>query len=98
MFSELQDEFGGPDFEVVTIATGRNAPQAMVRFFDQIGVDNLPLHRDPKAALGRAMAVDALPITVLLDAEGREIARMRGDADWASDSAKAMLRALLPQG
>jgi thiol-disulfide isomerase/thioredoxin len=98
MLSELQSEFGGDDFEVVTIATGRNAPNAMTRFFDQIGVDNLPLHRDPSGAVGQAMGVDALPITVVLDPEGRELARMRGDADWASDSAKAMIRALLPQG
>jgi len=97
MLSELQKEFGGADFAVVTIATGRNAPNAMMRFFDQIGVDNLPLHRDPKGALGTAMGVDALPITVVLNAEGQEIARMRGDADWASDSAKAMIQALLPQ-
>lgn len=96
MLSELQSTFGGEHFAVVTVATGRNAPNAMVRFFDQIGVDNLPLYRDPKGEMGAAMGVDALPITVVLNAEGQEIARMRGDADWASESAKEMIRALLP--
>ena len=38
MLSELQTEFGGPDFEVVTVATGRNPPPAMKSFFDEIGV------------------------------------------------------------
>jgi thiol-disulfide isomerase/thioredoxin len=93
--SELQAELGGDAFEVVTIATGRNPPQAMQRFFEEIGVDNLPLHMDPKQALAREMAVMGLPITVILNPEGQEIARMRGDADWSSDSAKAIVSALI---
>jgi hypothetical protein len=28
--------------------------------------------------------------------DGHEIARLQGDADWASDSAKAILRSLMP--
>ena len=44
------------------------------------------------------MGIFGLPISVILDAEGREIARLRGDADWSSDSAKAVFKALLPQG
>ncbi len=48
--SELQREFGGEDFEVLTIATGRNSPQGIQKFFDDIGVDNLPRHQDPTAA------------------------------------------------
>ncbi|SHH62616.1 TlpA family protein disulfide reductase [Marivita hallyeonensis] len=95
MLSELQTEFGGEDFEVVTIATGRNPPPAMKTFFDEIGVGNLPLHRDPKSGLAREMGVLGLPITVILNPEGQEVARLRGDADWASDNAKAILRTIL---
>ncbi|MBU3260059.1 TlpA family protein disulfide reductase [Roseovarius sp. PS-C2] len=95
MLSELQADLGGDAFEVVTIATGRNPPPAMKKFFDDIGVDNLPLHRDPKSALARQMGVFGLPITVILDPEGQEIARMQGDAHWNSDSAKAILTALI---
>ncbi len=93
--SRLQAELGGEDFEVVTIATGRNPPAGMKRFFEEVGVDNLPLHRDPTQALARQMAVLALPITVILDPQGREIARLRGDADWSGPEALALLRALL---
>jgi thiol-disulfide isomerase/thioredoxin len=93
--SALQTELGGEAFEVVTIATGRNPPQAMQRFCEEIGVTNLPLHMDPKQQLAREMAVMGLPITVILNPEGQEIARMRGDADWSSDSAKAIVSALI---
>jgi thiol-disulfide isomerase/thioredoxin len=100
MLAALQDEFGGDTFEVVTVATGRNSPAGIDRFFAEIGVSNLPRHRDPQQALARQMAVLGLPITVLLDPEGNEIARLRGDADWASDSARAIIAAMIgaPEG
>ena len=40
-------------------------------------------------------AVLGLPLTVVLNREGQEIARLRGDAEWDSDSAKAILSALV---
>ncbi len=95
--SQMQAEFGGPEFEVVTIATGRNSPMGIKKFFEEIGVDNLPRHQDPRQKLAAEMAVFGLPITVILDPEGREIARLRGDADWASESAFAVIRALLAE-
>ena len=95
MLSELQSEFGGDTFEVVTIATGRNELAGIRKFFEETGVENLPLYLDPKQALAREMAVLGLPITVILDPEGNEIARMRGDAEWNSESAKAIIAALI---
>ncbi len=67
----------------------------MKKFFAEIGVDNLPMHRDPKSTLAREMGVLGLPITVILNPEGQEIARLQGDADWASDNAKAILTTLI---
>lgn len=98
MLSDLQTELGSEDFEVVTIATGRNAPPAMKKFFDEINVDNLPLHADPRMNLSRQMGVLGLPVTVIVDRSGQEIARLQGDADWSSDSAKSILKALIEAG
>lgn len=95
MLSDLQEQLGGEDFEVVTIATGRNAPSAMKRFFEEIEVDNLPLHADPRMGMSRAMGVLGLPVTLVLDRNGQEIARMVGDADWSSDSATSILSHLI---
>jgi len=93
--ADLQTEFGGDKFEVVPIATGRNALPGIKRFFQEIEVTNLPILLDPKQQLAREMAVLGLPITVILDPEGREIARLRGDAEWDSESAKTIVAALL---
>lgn len=93
--SELQAALGGEEFEVVTIATGRNPRPAMEQFFREIEVDNLPLHTDANSTLARDMGVLGLPVTLILDRDGNEIARLMGDADWASDSAKAIIAALI---
>lgn len=93
--SALQTTLGGADFDVITIATSRNPPAKMKAFFDEIGVDNLPLYRDPKSSLARQMGVLGLPVTLILNPEGQEVARLTGDADWASDEARALLEALV---
>ncbi|WP_293572869.1 TlpA disulfide reductase family protein [Phaeobacter sp.] len=95
MLSELQDEFGGEDFEVLTLATGRNSPAGIQKFFDETGISNLPRHQDPRGAVAKEMAVFGLPMTMLLDRDGNEVARLRGDADWVSDSAKAIIKTLI---
>ncbi|MCP4207470.1 MAG: TlpA family protein disulfide reductase [Shimia sp.] len=97
MLSTLQSELGGDDFEVVTLATGRNMVPAMQKFFNEIDVTNLPLHRDPKQVIAREMAVFGLPATIIMDRDGREIARLQGDADWSSENARAILQAVIGQ-
>jgi thiol-disulfide isomerase/thioredoxin len=97
MLSELQEELGSDSFEVLTIATSRNAPPKIKAFFDSIEVDNLPMHRDPQSALARQMAVLGLPVTVILNPEGKEVARLLGDADWASDNAVEVLKTLMQE-
>jgi thiol-disulfide isomerase/thioredoxin len=95
--SDLQSELGGEAFEVVTIAVGRNRPDTMARFLDEVGAGNLPLHTDPASRLSGAMGALGLPVTVLVDTEGREIARLQGAADWASPEALALIRHLSDQ-
>jgi len=91
----LHDTLAGEDFAVVTLATGFNQPQAIRRFFEETGVTDLTQYRDINQQIAREMGVFGLPITVVLDAEGREIARLRGDAHWDSPEAIAVIEALM---
>ena len=95
--SALQKTLGGGDLTVLTVATGPNPPAKITEFFDQIGVSNLPAHRDPRQSLARAMNVLGLPVTVILKRDGAEIARLLGDANWHSGSALAILEAVIAQ-
>lgn len=87
-----------PELAVVPVATGRNAVEGIQRFYAEAGVTGLPILRDPKSELARAMGVMALPVTVILNPEGQEVARLIGDAEWDSDTAKAVLGALIAEG
>ncbi len=87
----LQRTRGGDDFQVITIATGRNSPDAIADFRNEAAIETLPNALDPKSALARAMDVPGLPVSVLLDADGFEIARLLGDADWDAPDARAVI-------
>lgn len=93
--SALQETMGGDKLEVVTIATGRNPLPGMQRFFAEIEVDNLPLHTDARQNLARSLGVLGLPVTIIINPEGYEVARMQGDADWSSENAMAIMQALI---
>ena len=82
---------------MLTVASGRNTEAAITRFFAEAGVSALPTLTDPQMALARSMGVLAMPVTVLIDAEGREVARMTGDADWSSPAALALIDAMLAE-
>lgn len=93
--NKLQADLGGDTFEVVTIATGRNPVPAIKTFFKKAEITDLSILRDPKQALARDMSVFGLPMTMILNPEGQEIARLRGDAEWADENAYAVIKALI---
>lgn len=91
----LQAALGGDQFAVVPIATSRNPMPAINRFFDRAEIENLPILLDPDRSLAAEFGAFSLPLTVLLNAEGQEIGRLTGDAEWDSDSAIAIIEALI---
>ena len=92
----LQRDLGGEAFQVLTIATGPNPIPAITRFFDEVGVESLPVLLDPRQKAARAMGVLGLPVTLVVDAQGQEVARLIGDAEWDSPSARAILAEMMP--
>jgi len=72
----------------------------MRRFVEEENLTVLTRHRDIDQRIAREMGVFGLPISVILDREGREIGRLRGDADWASPEAFALIEAVIgaPEG
>ncbi len=91
----LQAEMGGDRLQVLPIATIRNRLPAILRFYKEDGIKTLPILIDPKAELARRMGVMGLPVTVILNPEGQEIARLIGEADWSGPDARAVLGALI---
>ncbi|MEM0977930.1 MAG: TlpA disulfide reductase family protein [Pseudomonadota bacterium] len=93
-FLSAMRDASGDDFEVITVATGRNTEAGLNRFYDTTGITNLPTYRDAKQDLASAAAVLGLPVTLILNADGREIARFQGDADWSDPEVIEWVRSL----
>jgi thiol-disulfide isomerase/thioredoxin len=87
----LQIEWGGEDFQVVTIATGRNSLPGIKSFFNEVGIEELPILLDPRGQMARASGVLGLPVTVILDRDGLEVGRLQGGAHWNTENARAIL-------
>ena len=91
----LDAALGGADFDVIAIASGRNALPAIEAFYAEEGIDRLEILLDPRSDLTRGAGVFGLPTTLILDPDGREIGRLQGDADWAHADAQAILKAIV---
>lgn len=93
--ADLARQLEGEPFVAATISVGRDDHKALRRFLDSLGATNLPAWRDPTMQLALAMGARGLPVSVLLDKEGREVARMIGEAQWNSPSAIAIIKELI---
>ncbi len=83
-----------PGIVVVPVATGPNPLPAITRFWEEAGITALTPLRDPDRAFSAAMGVLGLPVTVILNPDGEEVARLIGDAAWDAPEALAVLDAL----
>ena len=91
----LAGEMGGDDLEVVALSTDRFDVQKVIDFFEEIEVQHLAVHQDRTGAVARRAGALGLPITLILDREGREVARVTGEAEWDSAHVKAILTRLI---
>ncbi len=91
----LAGEMEGPDFALIALSTDRGGIEQVAQFYDDFLIDNLDIMHDRSGNFARQAGVLGLPVTLILDRQGREIARLLGDADWASPEARAILRRII---
>ena len=92
---ELQRKLGSDVFAVLTISQTGGDKSQTERFLDSRGFGHLPRLTDDDRRLGRSFNQTMLPTSILIDAEGREIGRLIGSADWASPSATKFIRGFI---
>lgn len=78
----LQARRGGPDFEVVALSIDRAGIGVVTAFYAEIGIQHLAKYIDESAKAAGQLEAIGLPTTLLIDREGREIARYAGPAEW----------------
>lgn len=79
---------------VLAVNVGRSDAKETAAFLKAHGASNLGVWRDTHVALMRAFKAYGLPTSVLIDPEGREVARAVGAAEWDAPAAIAYFKAL----
>jgi len=88
LLDKLAGELGS-DVRVLTVSEDMQGAEAVAPFFEENDFANLPRWMDSKNDLAIAYGGGAvLPLTVLYDADGREVWRVIGGYDWTSDEAR----------
>ena len=91
LLDELAGELGD-DIEVLTVSEDIQGAEKVVPFFAERKLENLPQWMDQENALAVHYGGGAgLPLTVLYDAEGKEVWRVAGGFDWSSAEAREMI-------
>lgn len=91
----LQARLGGEDFHVLPLSVDRAGLEPVRRFYEEIGIPHLGIYIAEGLSAMHALAVIGLPTTLLIDREGREIARLVGPAEWDSTEAVAQFESVI---
>jgi hypothetical protein len=78
----LQARLGGKNFLVIPLSIDREGVAPVKRFYQELGLERLGIYVDPSGKGSRALAIPGVPTTLLINREGREIARKMGAAEW----------------
>jgi thiol-disulfide isomerase/thioredoxin len=98
MLDELAGEMG-EEVRFVTVSEDMKGAELVAPFFKEKGFKNLPQWMDPQNDLAIQFGGGAaLPLTVMYDAQGKEVWRVIGGYDWSSEEARALLTEALAAG
>lgn len=95
---ELQIKIGDPDFEVIPVSIDReDAREEARKKLRELTNARLNFYHDPQMAIVFGLRTRGIPTSILYDRNGRERARLAGDADWNSPEAVALVQSVLAQ-
>jgi hypothetical protein len=92
---QLQQKLGGPGFEIVALSIDAGGAAAVKQFYDEIGIRALAIYVDPASRGMGALGLVGIPTTLLIDRQGREVARRTGPAEWDGAEAVRMIEGYL---
>ena len=78
----LQGLLGDENFEVLAIAVEKTEILKIKQFYEEIGIKNLKIYHDNSTKSGLYSKARGLPLTILIDNQGKEIGRRDGPWEW----------------
>lgn len=89
----LHQQFKGRGLAMLAIDIGES-PKQVARFMKEFRL-NFPALVDADSAVASRYGVQGIPVTVLIDRNGRIVGRAVGPRDWASPEGHTLIRSLL---
>jgi peroxiredoxin len=80
--------------EVVALSLDRGGKVTVVNTYARLGITSLAIRTDETRRAAETLGAPGLPTTLLLDAKGREVARLMGAAEWDGAGTRPLLEAL----
>jgi thiol-disulfide isomerase/thioredoxin len=78
----LQATLGGPDFEVVALSIDEGGLSVVQAFLRRAGIQHLRPYVDGSGDARSMFGGAGVPLTLLIDRDGREVSRKLGPAVW----------------
>ncbi len=95
LLARLQAKRAGADFLVIALNLDRPGKANVPEFLKEADAAALEPFADPTLKMMRGFRVAGLPTTILIGADGHEIARREGEAEWDTPEAWAEIQKAL---
>ena len=90
---KLQAEMGKASFAVLPLSLDGPTRSKVAPFYENAKLADLDIWFDKGRKVQQALEVSLLPTSILIDAQGREIGRLEGEADWDTPEAISLIKA-----
>lgn len=94
---EFQNRFSGRDVVLVTVSIDRLGWPIIERTLSELNAQALPVFLDRSREIPSSLNTFGLPFSVIVNREGREIARILGASDWQSPELVGLVEDALAQ-
>ncbi|MCY1525585.1 Thiol:disulfide interchange protein TlpA [compost metagenome] len=91
----LQEKLGGNDFQVIALSLDQDGVPVVRDFYQEFGIQHLRIFVDEPMQAIQSLGAFGLPVTLLLDLEGREVGRKAGVAEWDSPEVIEYVQAVI---
>ncbi len=90
----MHEALAGSGVAVAAVSVDREGAEKVRPFLEETGITTLPIYLDPESRSLRVFKAGGLPTTVVLDADGRELGRVIGPAEWDAAAVVDFLKGL----
>jgi thiol-disulfide isomerase/thioredoxin len=91
----LSNALAPKDVAVLPLSSDRGGADAVRGWYQAHGITGLPILLDPRGAMATAFNARGIPTTVLINTDGKVVARLEGAADWSSPEAQTLILKLV---